>query len=93
MTIEIDPSDHINIHTRSEQWFGETDPLQRPDWRVTQAKLWIVFHPEEGKTRQKVMTIELRAPNGSNLREQIRHHQIVSQKCLTRWGLVIEHGA
>ena len=93
VTIEIDPSDHINIHTRSEQWFGETDPLQRPDWRVTQAKLWIVFHPEEGKTRQKVMTIELRAPNGSNLREQIRHHQIVSQKCLTRWGLVIEHGA
>jgi hypothetical protein len=48
----------------------------------------VVFHPEAGRARDKTVTIELRAPNGSNLKEQIRHHQILSEKYLARWGLV-----
>ena len=29
-----------------------------------------MFHPELGRTREKTVSIELRAPNGSNLRDQ-----------------------
>ena len=90
VTIEIDPSDQTDIYRTSEQWFGEADPLQRPEWQVTQAKLRIVFHPEPGSTRDKNVTIDFRHPNHSNIREQIRHHQVVSQKYLARWGLVVE---
>ena len=90
VTIEIDPSEHADIHTTSQQWFGDADPLQRPEWQVTQAKMKIVFEPKSGSTREKRVTIDLRHPNHSNIRERIRHHQIVSQKYLERWGLVVQ---
>ena len=90
VTIEIDPADQTDIYRTSEQWFGEADPLQRPEWQVTQAKLRIVFHPEPGSTRDKNVTIDFRHPNHSNIREQIRHHQVVSQKFLPKWRLVVE---
>lgn len=90
VTIEVDPSDHMDICARSEQWFGDADPLRWPEWHITQAKLRIVFHPEASSTREKIVTLELRAPNGSNIREQIRQHQIISQKYLPRWELVTD---
>jgi hypothetical protein len=93
VTLETDKSDRADIHALSERWFGDADPLRRANWRVTQARLQIVFHPEAGQTRDKTVTIELRAPNGSNLKEQIRHHQIISEKYLARWGLVGQEGA
>jgi hypothetical protein len=90
VTIEIDDSEPPDIYAASGQWFGDADPLKRPDWRVTEAKLRIIFFPEAVGGRAKTITIELRAPNGSNLREQIQHHQIISQKYLERWGLISE---
>jgi hypothetical protein len=90
LTIEVDPSDPTDICTVSQRWFGDADPLLRPDWHITQAKLRIVFHPEARSTRDKAVTLELRVPNGSNIREQIRQHQIISRKYLPRWQLVAE---
>ena len=92
LTIEVDPSDRIDICTRSTQWFGDADPLKWTDWYVTHATLRIVFHPDPGRTREKAVSIQLRAPNGSNLRDQTRQHQVVSQRYLARWGLVSEPG-
>jgi hypothetical protein len=90
VTVDVDPNGTTEIWTFSERQFGVGDPLQFPDWRITQAKIRIVFYPDAGRTRDKTVTIELRAPNGSNLREQIRQHQIISQKYLLRWGLVAD---
>jgi hypothetical protein len=90
VTIEIDPSEQTDIYRTCEDWFGEADPLQRSEWQVTQVKLRIVFHPEPGNVRDKNVTIDLRHPNHSNLREQIQHHQVISQKYLAQWGLVVE---
>jgi hypothetical protein len=87
VTIEIDDSDRIDIYAASAAWFGDSDPLQRPEWRVIVANLKIVFAETPGR-RDKTITVELRAPNRSNLREQIQHHQIVSEKYLSRWGLL-----
>jgi hypothetical protein len=52
----------------------------------SQAKLKIVFYPEAEGKRAKTINVELRAPNGSNLKDQTRRHQIVSEKYLARWG-------
>jgi hypothetical protein len=87
VTIELD-GEHADIHGASARWFGDFDPLRRPEWRVVQAKLRIAFHPEGRGKRAKAINVELRAPNGSNLRDQTRRHQIVSKKYLTRWGLI-----
>ncbi len=93
ITLEVDRSDRTDIYTCCADWFGDADPLHQFEWQVTQAKLRIVFQPEPGRKRQKNVTIDLRVPNGSNLKEQVRHHQLVSQKYLARWGLVIESDA
>ena len=93
VTIEVGPSDHVDICARSRQWFGDTDPLSSSDWYVTHATLRIVFHLEAGRTRAKTVSIQLRAPNGSNLRDQTRQHQLLSQKCLARWQLLSESGS
>jgi hypothetical protein len=90
ISIETDPADRTDLHSSCSEWFGDADPLQRFEWQVIQAKLRIVFQPEQGRTHEKRVTIDLRAPNSSNLKEQIRHHQLVSRKYLARWGLVIE---
>jgi hypothetical protein len=87
VALEAD-DEHPDIHEDSAGCFGDFDPLQRPQWRVVQAKLRIAFRPEGHGKRAKAITVELRAPNGSNLRDQTRRHQIISEKYLARWGLI-----
>jgi hypothetical protein len=88
VTIEIDNAEHGDIHARSACWFGDSDLLRRPDWQVTQAKLKIAFYPQAQGKRAKTINVELSAPNGSNLKDQTRRHQIGSEKYLARWGLI-----
>ena len=47
----------------------------------------VTFYPEAKGKRAKMINVELRAPNGSNLRDQTWRHQIV-EKYLARWGLI-----
>jgi hypothetical protein len=77
VTIETDEG--TDIHAASARWFGDGDPLQRSEWRVTQAKLRVAFHPEANGKREKAINVELRAPNGSNLKDQTQRHQLVSE--------------
>jgi hypothetical protein len=71
VTVETGRTDQIDICERSKRWFGDADPLQRPGWHITQAKLCIMFHPEVSRTKGKTVTLELDTPNGSNIREPI----------------------
>jgi hypothetical protein len=89
VTIEVD-GEHPDIYRTSAGWFGDFDPLRRPEWRVMQARLRIAFHAEGRVKRGKSIRVELRAPNSSNLRDQTRRRQIVSEKYLVRWGLIEE---
>ena len=92
VTIEVGPSDLIDICRRSEEFFQDSNPLKWPDWYVTHATLRIVFHPEPGRTREKAVSIQLRVPNGSNLRDQTWQHQVLSKKYLAKWGLLAAAG-
>jgi hypothetical protein len=56
------------------------------EWRIVQATLRIVFHPEPDGGREKIVNVNLRMPNGSDLRKTFRH-RLVSEKYLVRWGL------
>ncbi len=87
--LTIETGENSDIHAASAQWFGDRDPLQGLDWQVTQARLRIAFHPEAKGKREKTINVELRAPNGSNLKDQTYGHQLVSEKYLRRWGLIV----
>ena len=87
--ITVESTDPVKgLHALTEAWFGDVNPLRRETWRVEQAKLQILFHPDRDGGRDKRVTIELRAPNGSNLKEHIRRHELLSSKYLARWGLI-----
>jgi hypothetical protein len=88
VTIEVDPADQADMWTRCELSFGDSNPLIWPEWQVTHATLRIVFEPLTGRKFGPIVKIELCMPNGSNLRNQTAHHQIISRKYLARWGLV-----
>jgi hypothetical protein len=42
-TVEINGTERGDIHAKSALWFGDSDPLRLPYWRVTQAKLKIAL--------------------------------------------------
>jgi hypothetical protein len=86
LTLELEGSG--DIHGASKQWFGAADPLFDASWRVTAAKLRIGFRPEAEGKKEKTITVELRAPNGSNLKDQTRRHELISEKYLEQWGLI-----
>ena len=92
LTIEVDPSDVDAICTRSAQWFGDNDPLRQPEWSVRSAVMRVVFYPEPGSKRGKMVPIELRRDGSRGLREQTSRHQLISQKYLVRWGLIAVPG-
>jgi hypothetical protein len=87
VTIDVGRSTDESIYSASQRWFGDAEPIGRLDWRVVQAKIRIVFDPEEAGRRKKVVTAELRVPNSSNLKNQSWRHQLVSEKYIERWGL------
>jgi hypothetical protein len=88
VTVEVGKTSTETIHASSERWFGHAEPIGRLEWRIVQATLRIAFHPEVDGGREKVVNVTLRMPNGSDLRNQTRRHQLVSEKYLERWGLV-----
>jgi hypothetical protein len=76
VTIEKDDPVSTATYMTPARGFGDTDPLTSGLACVTQATLHRI--PRQTGTGQKIV-IELRAPNGSNLKEQTRRHQLVSE--------------
>jgi hypothetical protein len=89
VTLEVgSEADDEDIWTRSGEWFEDSDPLTYANWSVTQASLRIEFHPENEGGPAKVMTVDLRTPNGTNLKDLPRRYAAVIEKNLLRWGLL-----
>lgn len=87
--ITVETTDTVKgLHALAEGWFGDANPLRHDHWRIEHARLQIMFQPDRDGGRDKRVTIELRRPNGSNLKEQIRRHDLISSKYLARWGLI-----
>jgi hypothetical protein len=88
VVLECETNEHRTIWDASDSWFRENDPLKTGIWHVAHARLRIVFHAEGPKKTEQKLLVELRSPNGSNLREQTHRHQLIAEKYLARWGLM-----
>ena len=94
ITLEVgSEADDEDIWTRSGEWFEDFDPLAYANWSVTQASLRIEFHPEKDGGPPKVMTVDLRTPHGTNLKDLPRRYTTVVEKNLLRWGLLRDASA
>ena len=54
VTIEVGPSDHVDICARSRQWFGDTDPLSSSDWYVSMPHCALCFTPKLAERAQRL---------------------------------------
>jgi hypothetical protein len=94
VTLEVgSEADDGDIWTRSAEWFEDFNPLAYPNWSVNQASLRIEFHPENEGGPAKVMTVDLRVPHGTNLKDLPRRYATVIEKNLVRWGLLQDASA
>lgn len=89
ITLEVgSEANEEDIWTRSRDWFEDFNPLGRADWSVTQASLRIEFYPENEGGPAKVITVDLRTPHGTNLKDLPRRYTTVIERNLVRWGLL-----
>jgi hypothetical protein len=89
ITLEVgSEADDEDIWTRSGDWFEDSDPLLYANWFVTQASLMIEFYPENEGGPAKTMTVDLRTPHGTNLKDLPRRYAMIVEKNLLRWGLL-----
>ena len=94
ITLEVgSEADDEDIWTRSGEWFEDFNPLAYSNWSVNQASLRIEFHPENEGGPAKVMTVDLRVPHGTNLKDLPRRYATVIEKNLLRWGLLQDASA
>lgn len=78
-----------DLYEQAECAFGRNGIPSRQGWPVLAAKLRIVFEPEKPKARAKSVTFELKAPDRTNLRDQIELHRRIADTLLARWGLYV----
>jgi len=75
ITLEVgSEADDEDIWTRSREWFEDFDPLIYSNWSVNQASLSFEFHPENEGARATVITVDLRVPHGTNLKDLPRRY-------------------
>ncbi len=89
ITLEVGSgAEDDDIWTRTSEWFEDFDPLSYANWSVTRATLRIEFHPENEGGPAKVVTVDLRTPHGTNLKDLPRRYATIVEKNLLRWGLL-----
>jgi hypothetical protein len=70
----------------AETRFGSNNPLLS-GWTVTQARLTIRFHPENGRGRAKTLPLTITMPHGCDLKDRTERERIIGEKYLDRWQI------
>ncbi len=77
-----------SIYQFIDRRFGDGSPLSAPGWKMIAATLRIIRTPVEGQGRKKTLTIDLKSPNRTTLRNKVEEDRIFVTDLLTRWGVL-----
>jgi hypothetical protein len=89
LTLECLRKANRTIWSMSAERFGPNDPLAG-GWIVTQAKLTIKFHPKGDAKRGRTLPLTITMPHGCNLKDQTEEEQLIGEKYLRRWGILVD---
>lgn len=89
VTLECLSNADRNIWTMAEARLGPGNPLAG-GWVATQAKLSIKFHPKPGARRGRTLPLTITMPHGCNLKDQTEEEQLIGEKYLRRWGILVD---
>lgn len=79
--------DGESIHDFIARRFGEQSPTTATGWKMTSATLRIIRSPVDGVGRKKTLTVDLKAPNRTTLRNKTEEDRMFVTDLLDRWGL------
>ena len=89
VTLEAMSKAERDIWSMAEARLGPDNPLTG-GWVATQAKLVIKFQPKPGARRGRTLPLTITMPHGCNLKDQTEEEQLIGEKYLRRWGVVVD---
>jgi hypothetical protein len=76
-----------DVYRSAEVWFGGESPIGKDGWTIAGVRLRLTFKPERTGRRSCVVTVDLRAPYSTTLREKTNADHAAAEKLFRRWGI------
>ena len=76
-----------DIYQSAGAWFGGSSPIGRGGWLIIGVRLRLTFKPIKSGQSGRIVTVELRAPLGTTLRENTNADHAVAERLFRRWGI------
>jgi len=89
LTLECLSKAERSIWDMAEARVGPDRPIHF-GYVVTQAKLVIKFRPKGGARRGRSLPLTITMPHGCNLKDQTEEEQLIGEKYLRRWGILVD---
>ena len=76
-----------DIYTTAAIWFGDGCPVGNAGWQIVGVRLRLTFKPDRIGKSARIVTIELKSPMGTTLRENTDADHAVAEKLFSRWQI------
>lgn len=78
-----------SIWSMADEMFGDRTPLQE-GFVVTRAKLAVKLAKRPGGDRRRTLTLSITWPHGCDLKDRTATEQMIGEKYLRRWGILVD---
>lgn len=76
-----------DVYESAAVWFGAGNPIGRGGWQLVGVRLRLTFKPDRIGKSARIVTIELKYPMGTTLRENTDADHAIAEKLFKRWGI------
>jgi hypothetical protein len=76
-----------DVYTSAATWFGGDSPIGKGGWQIVTIRLRLTFKSDKIGKSARVVTIELKSPMGTTLRENTDADHAVAEKLFRRWRI------
>lgn len=89
LTLEVGQVSKRSIWQVAEAQFHERNPFSG-GWLITSATLTVTFQPNGTTRRGKTISLTITQPNGCDLKDRTELEQMIGNKYLRQWGILVE---
>jgi hypothetical protein len=76
-----------DVYTSAAIWFGGGSPIGNGGWQIVGIRLRLTFKPDRIGKSARIVTIELKSPMGTTLRENTDADHAAAEKLFRRWQI------
>ena len=89
VTLEKPARADETIWAKAEEKFGDRTPLSE-GYVLTRAKIAVKLARHPGGDRRRTLTLTITWPHGCNLKDRTATEQMIGEKYLRRWGILVD---